>query len=265
MTTDGPGPWWSRRRSRIRAQWPTRLPGIRFCARGTLTYWTHANIKAGGTATARAAARLALDELGRGITQNHMPEQLTTAQESLTLAAAHWHTPKDTSGLCLKAHITLLLTEQDANRAQRYQDALREVTLQVAQEHERRERFRQAVFNSPDATRIWWLDRHLDDLESLDWDLFKEKILPLVGAADDVQSKAERMAHTLLYVWEKLGNDPGQHARFTTTVHTVLDQMGWNDALAWPAPGEPSAADASESVRDDGAEPRPVSEAGTAR
>ncbi|MFJ7905279.1 hypothetical protein ACIQ6V_33160 [Streptomyces sp. NPDC096198] len=265
MTTDGPGPWWSRRRSRIRAQWPTRLPGIRFCARGTLTYRTHANIKAGGAATARAAARLALDELGRGITQNHMPEQLTSAQEDLTLAAAHWHTPKDTPGLWLKAHITLLLTEQDADRAQRYQDALREVTLQVALEHERRDRFRQAVFNSPDATRIWWLDRHLDDLESLDWDLFKEKILPLVGAADDVQSKAERIAHTLLYVWEKLGSDPGQHARFTTTVRTVLDQMGWNDALAWPAPGEPSAADASESVRDEGAEPRPVSEAGTAR
>ncbi|MFI6931313.1 hypothetical protein [Streptomyces sp. NPDC050287] len=264
MTTDGPGPWWSRRRSRIRAQWPTRLPGIRFCARGTLTYRAHANIKADGTATARAAARLALDELGRGITQNHMPEQLTTAQESLTLAAAHWHTPKDTPGLWLKAHITLLLTEQDGNRAQRYQDALREVTLQLAQEYERRERFRHAVFDSPDATRIWWLDRHLDDLESLDWDLFKEKILPLVGAADDIQSKAERMAHTLLYVWEKLGDNPGQHARFTTTVRTVLDQMGWNDAPAWLTPGEPPAADSPVSVSD-GREPPPVTEAGTAR
>ncbi|WP_326584666.1 hypothetical protein OG889_40545 [Streptomyces sp. NBC_00481] len=260
MTTDGPGPWWSRRHSRIRAQWPTRLPGIRFCARGTLTYRAHANIEADGT----AAARLALDELGRSITQNHMPEQLTTAQESLTLAAAHWHTPKDTPGLWLKAHITLLLTEQDANRAQRYQDAIREVTLQVAQDDERRERFRQAVFNSPDTTRIWWLDHHLDDLGSLDWDLYKEKILPIVGAGDDIQFKAERMAHALLYVWEKLGNDPGQHARFTTTVRTVLDQMGWNDAPSWPAPGEPPAADSPMSVSD-GGEPLPVTEAGTAR
>ena len=107
MTIDGRGPWWNRRRSFIRTQWPTRLPGIRFFARGTLTYRAHANIKAGGTAT----ARLALDELGRSITQNHMPEQLTTAQESLTLAAAHWHTPEDAPGLWLKAHITLLLTE----------------------------------------------------------------------------------------------------------------------------------------------------------
>ncbi|WP_053613700.1 hypothetical protein [Streptomyces sp. XY533] len=264
MTTDGPGPWWKRRRSRIRAQWPTRLPGIRFCARGTLTYQAQADAKAGDTATTRAAARLALDELGRGITQNHMPEQLTTAQEGLTLAAAHWHTPKGAPGLWLKAHITLLLTEQDAIRAQRYQDAIREVTLQIAQEHERRERFRHAVFSSPDATRIWWLDRHLDALESLDWDLFKEKILPLVGAADDIQSKAERIAHTLLHIWEKLGNDPGQHARFTATVHTVLDQMGWNDAPAWPVVGEPSADDSAESVRDDGAEPGPVAQAGAA-
>ncbi|HEY9372153.1 hypothetical protein [Streptomyces sp.] len=264
MTIDGPGPWWSGRRSRIRAQWPTRLPGIRFCARGTLTYRAHASLQAGGTATARAAARLALDELGRGITERHFPEHLTTAQERLTLAAAGWHTPKDTPGLWLKARINLMLSEQNADRAQRYQDALREVTLQLAQEHERRERFRQAVFDTPDVTRIWWLDRHLEDLDSLDWDVFKQKILPLVGAADDIQSKAERIAQTLLYVWEKLGDNPGQHARFTTTVRTVLDQMGWNDAPAWPAPGEPPAADSPMSVSD-GGEPRPVTEAGTAR
>lgn len=265
MTIDGPGPWWSRRRSRIRAQWPTRLPGIRFCARGTLAYRVPAPLKTAGTAAARAAARLALDELGRGITECHMPEQLATAQARLTLAAAHWHTPEDTPGLWLKARITLMLTEQDADRAQRHQDALREVTLQLAQEHERRERFRQAVFDTPDTTRIWWLDRHLDDLDSLDWNVFKEKILPLVGAADDIQSKAERIAQTLLYVWEKLGDNPGQHARFTTTVRTVLDQMGWNDAIALLAPGEPSAAGSPESGRGDGGEPRLVAEAGTAR
>ncbi|MGA5124359.1 hypothetical protein ACPCAG_13755 [Streptomyces pseudogriseolus] len=251
MKTDGPGPWWSRRRSRIRAQWPTRLPGIRFCARGTLTYRAHAPIKAGGKATARATARLALDQLGRGITERHMPEQLATAQERLTLAAAHWHTPQDTPGLWLKARITLMLTEQDAHRAQRYQDAVREVTLQLAQEHERRERFRQAVFDNPDVTRIWWLDRHLDDLESLDWDVFKDKVLPLVGAADDIQSKAERIAQTLLYVWEKLGNDPGQHARFTTTVRAVAEQMGWADA-PWPASEDSVSAHSLESGGDRG-------------
>lgn len=222
-------------------------------------------LKTGGTAATRAAARLALDQLGRGITERHMPEQLATAQERLTLAAAHWHTPEDTPGLWLKAHVTLILTEQDVDRSQRYQDALREVTLQLAQDHERRERFRQAVLDTPDATRIWWLDRHLDDLDSLDWAVFKEKILPLVGAADDIQSKAERIAQTLLYVWEKLGDNPGQHARFITTMRTVLGQMGWSDAVAFPGPVEPSAAHSPESVRVDGREPRPVGEAGDAR
>ncbi|MEU6908056.1 hypothetical protein ABZ935_22325 [Streptomyces coeruleorubidus] len=265
MTIDGPGPWWSRRRSRIRAQWPTCLPGIRFCAHGTLTYRAHASLQTGGSATARAAARLAVDELGRGITGRHLPEQLTTAQECLTLAAAHWHTPEETPGLWLKARINLMLSEQDADRAQRYQDALREVTLQLAQEHERRERFRQAVFETPDTTRIWWLDRHLDDLGSLDWAVFKEKILPLVGAADDIQSKAERISQTLLYVWEKLGDNPGQHARFTATVRTVLDQMGWNDALDWLAPSEPVAADSAVGVGSDRGEPRSVTEVGAAR
>ncbi|MFD3928337.1 hypothetical protein [Streptomyces sp. NPDC058614] len=194
-----------------------------------------------------------------------MPEELTAAQERLTLAATHWHTSEDTPDLWLKARVTLMLTEQEADRAQRYQDAIREVTLQLAQEHERRERFRQAVLGTPDATRIWWLDRHLDDLDSLNWEVFKEKILPLVGAADDIQSKAERIAQTLLYVWEKLGDKPGQHARFTTTVRTVLDQMGWDDAIVWLAPDDPSDADSPVSVRGEGGESRPIAEAGTTR
>ncbi|MFC4332031.1 hypothetical protein ACFPC0_30560 [Streptomyces andamanensis] len=265
MTIDGPGPWWSRRRSRIRAQWPTCLPGVRFCAGGTLIYRAPAPVTAGGTASARAAARLTLDELARGITQRHTPDQLATAQERLALATAHWQTPEDTPGLWLKARITLMLTEQDADRAQRYQDALREVTLQLAQEHEHRQQFRQTVFDKPDALRFWWLDRHLDDLGSLDWDVFKEKILPLVGAADDKQSEVERISRTLLHAWGKLGDDPGRHARFTATVRAVLDQMGWSDEVVWRASSELPTADAPRGVRDDGGKPRPVTEAGTAR
>ncbi|MEU6278442.1 hypothetical protein ABZ871_39550 [Streptomyces populi] len=238
----GPAPWWSKRRCRIRSQWPTSLPGIRFCARGTLTYQAPAHVRVNGTASGRAAARLALDKLGRGITQDHRPEQLDTAQENLTLAAAHWHTTEDTPGLWLKAHITLMLAEQDAIRAQRFQDALRDVTLQLEQEQERRDLFRQAVFDTPDTTRMWWLERHLDQLDTLDWDAFNEKILPLVGTVGDIQSKAERIARTVLYVWEKLGNDPGQHARFTTTARTVAEQMGWTDA-PWPTSDDPAAAD----------------------
>ncbi|MFC8094696.1 hypothetical protein [Streptomyces sp. NPDC057301] len=247
----GPAPWWSRRRCRIRSQWPTSLPGIRFCARGTLTYQAPAHTRANGTASARAAARLALDKLGRGITQDHRPEQLDAARENLTLAAAHWHTTKDTPGLWLKARITLMLTEQDAARAQRFQDALRDVTLQLEQEQERRDLFRQAVFDTPDTTRMWWLERHLDQLETLDWGAFNEKILPLVGAADDIQSKAERIARTVLYVWEKLGDAPGQHARFTTTVRTVAEQMGWTDA-PWPASDDPATTDSPNSGGDRG-------------
>ncbi|MGW6270309.1 hypothetical protein [Streptomyces sp. NPDC055060] len=237
-----PVPWWSRRRCRISSQWPTSLPGIGFCARGTLAYQAPAHIRANGRASARAAARLALDNVARGITQDHRPEQLDTAQANLTLAAGHWHTTKNTPQLWLKARITLTLTDQDAARAQRFQDALREVTLQLEQEQERRDLFRQKVFDTPDATRMWWLERHLDQLETLDWGAFNEKILPLIGATDDIQSKAERIARTVLYVWEKLGNDPGQQARFTTTVRTVAEQMGWSDA-PWLASDDPATTD----------------------
>ncbi|MGW3130663.1 hypothetical protein [Streptomyces sp. NPDC001123] len=258
-----PAPWWSSRRCRIRSQWPTSLPGIRFCARGTLTYQAPAHVRAKGTASARAAARLALDKLGRGITQDHRPEQLDIAQENLTLAAAHWHTAKDTPGLWLKARITLMLTEQDAARAQRFQDALRDVTLQLEQEQERRDLFRQAVFDTPDTTRMWWLERHLGQLETLDWGAFNEKILPLVGTADDIQSKADRIARTVLYVWAKLGSDPGHHARFTTTVRTVAEQMGWTDA-PWLA-SDDSATTCSPDSGGDRAVPDPLAGTGAGR
>ncbi|MGW3122006.1 hypothetical protein ACWDBW_33530 [Streptomyces sp. NPDC001107] len=255
----GPTPWWSRRRCRIRSQWPTSLPGIRFCARGTLTYQAPAHTRANGTASARAAAQLALDTLGRGITQAHRPEQLDTAQQNLTLATAHWHTSEDNPGLWLKARITLMLTKEDAVRAQRFQDALRDVALQLQQEQERRDLFRQAVFNIPDTTRMWWLERHLNQLDALDWKTFNEKILPLVGTGDDMQSKAERIARTVLYVWEKLGNEPGQHARFTTTVRSIAEQMGWTDA-PWPASDDPATTDSPGSSVDRGV---PDSLAGT--
>lgn len=122
---------------------------------------------------------------------------------------------------------------------------------ELAQEHERRELFRRAVLDRPDATRIWWLERHLDDLGTLDWNVFNEKILPLVGTADDTQATTERIARAFLYVWEKLGDDPGQHARFVTTARAVLDQMGWGDA-PWPASDESLVADVPETGSDAG-------------
>ncbi|MFE5028547.1 hypothetical protein ACFRAO_35910 [Streptomyces sp. NPDC056656] len=133
------------------------------------------------------------------------------------------------------------------------------MTLQLEQEQERRDLFRQAVFNTPDTTRMWWLERHVDQLETPDWDDFNEKILPLVGAVDDIQSKAERIARTFLYVWKKLGNDPGQHARFTTTVRAVAEQMGWADT-PWPASDETATTDAPDSGGDRGT---PAPHAGT--
>ncbi|MEV6836349.1 hypothetical protein AB0N17_17855 [Streptomyces sp. NPDC051133] len=263
MTVNGPGPWWRGRRSRIRSQWPTRLPGIRFCARGTLTYQAPADLKVGCSAVARATARLALDDLGRDITSDHLPEELDAAQEQLTMAVARWRTVDDAPGLWLKARINLMLGEQDTARAQGYQDALRVVTLQLAQEHERRDLFRRMVLDRPDATRIWWLERHLDDLGTLDWNVFNEKVLPLVDMADDTQATTERIARALLYVWQKLGDDPGQHARFVTTARAVLDQMGWEDA-PWAESDEAVGAAPPDS-RHDGGKPARVAEMGADR
>ncbi|MFJ7098126.1 hypothetical protein ACIQWL_49430 [Streptomyces mirabilis] len=182
------------------------------------------------------------------------------------LAAAQWHEAKDNPGLWLKARIALTLSERDAVRAQRYEDALRDVTLHLELEQERRRQFRAAVLVDPDAARIWWLERHLDDVSSLDWGVFREKVLPLVGAADDMQSRAERMARTFLYVWEKLGNDPGQHARFAATAKTVLEQMGWADAAPWLLSSEPVATvDPSGTSSDDAGKRRLTTEASAGR
>ncbi|MBK3532076.1 hypothetical protein JHN61_27205 [Streptomyces sp. MBT67] len=243
MTRSDPGPWWSRRRSRLRSRWPTSLPGIGFCAHGTLAYRVTGSSWSGGAAAAGADARLALDRLGRGITGALPPEQRDAAQEQLRLAAGRWHAVEGVPGLWMKARVTLVLTGQDADRAQRYQDALRSVTLRVAQEQEHRDSFRRTVLDRLDTARVWWLEQHRDDLEALDWGVFNDKILPLAGTVDDLRSTAEHVARLLQYAGAKLGDDPGQHARFVTTVRAVLDQMGWEDA-PWPTAGGPAEGSA---------------------
>ncbi|MFI0192745.1 hypothetical protein ACH4PW_35045 [Streptomyces sp. NPDC017082] len=242
--TNRPGPWWRRRIGRFTAYWPTCLPGVRFLARGTLTHLVPPQATGTHQATAaRAAARLALDELGRGIAGDHQPEELECAQQRLTLAVSPWYRPDSHPGLCLRARLTLLLPQQDADRAQRHQNALREVELRLAQARLHRQELARTVCTDRDSARLWWLERHLDDLSALDWASFRDTILPLVGTSVTEHTQAERLAHTLLYVWERLDDVPGRQARFMATARTLFEQMGWADGFPWP-----SSSNDSESV-----------------
>ncbi|MFD9721988.1 hypothetical protein [Streptomyces sp. NPDC059076] len=235
--TDSPGPWWRRRVGRFTAYWPTRLPGIRFLAHGTLTRLVASPAACTHDATTtRAAARLALDTLGRSIAGEHGPEELERAQQRLTLAVSSWQNPDKRPGLWLRAHLTLLLPQQDAERAQRHQNALRDVELQLAQERLRRQELARTLCTNRDSARLWWLERHLDDLSTLDWATFQDTILPLAGASVTEETQTERLAHTLLYVWDQLDTAPGRQARFLTTAHTLFEQMGWADKFPWPSP-----------------------------
>ncbi|MFI2640811.1 hypothetical protein [Streptomyces sp. NPDC018610] len=235
--TDRPGPWWRRRVGRFTAYWPTCLPGVRFLARGTLTHQIPP--RATGThhgVAARAAARLALDELGRGIAGGHQPEELECAQQRLTLAVSPWHSPDGYPGLWLRARLTLLLPQQDADRAQKHQNALRDAELRLAQDRLRRQELARTVCTDGDSARLWWLEQHLDDLSALNWASFRDTILPLVGTSVTERTQAERLAHTLLYVWERLDDVPGRQARFMATTRTLFEQMGWADGFPWPSP-----------------------------
>ncbi|MFF1648320.1 hypothetical protein [Streptomyces sp. NPDC058240] len=185
--------------------------------------------------TLRAASRLALDGLGRDIVGKYSPEELECAQQELTLAVLRWQTPDSSPGLWMKARLTLLLPQQDAGRAQEHQDALREVMLQLAQERLRREDLARSVCADHDTARLWWLERDLDDPSALDWASFRETILPLTEAPGGDRTTAERLAHTILYVWEKLGEESGQQARFTAMARTLFEQMGWADVFPWPS------------------------------
>ncbi|MFK0049896.1 hypothetical protein ACIQU4_38470 [Streptomyces sp. NPDC090741] len=237
--TDRPGPWWKQRVGRFTAYWPTRLPGIRFLAGGTLTHLVP-NRAVGNHhgAAARAAAHLALDEIGRSIARKHRPEELECARQRLTLAVSPWHSPDARPGLWLSARLTLRLPRKDADRAQGHQDALREVELRLEQDQLRLQELARAVCTDRETARLWWLERHLDDLSSLDWASFRNTILPLAGASATDSTQTERLAHTLLYIWEQLDSEPGRQARFIATAHTLFEQMGWPDGFPWPSPSE---------------------------
>ncbi|MEU3401239.1 hypothetical protein [Streptomyces filamentosus] len=234
--TGRPGPWWRQRRGRFTTHWPTRLPGVRFLAHGTLTHLV--SPESAGTphaAAARAAARLALDELGRAISGKHQPEDLENAQHKLTLAVSPWHTPDGWPGLWFKARLTLLLPRQDAERAQKHQDALRAVELRLAQDRLQRQQLTRIVTDR-DSARVWWMERHLDDLSGLDWGTFQAVFRPLAGTAVAEDTEAERFARTFLYVWDQLDAVPGRKARFIATARTLFEQMDWADEFPWPSP-----------------------------
>jgi hypothetical protein len=179
-----------------------------------------------------------LDQLGRDIAGEHRPEELECAQQRLTLAVTPWHNPDGHPGLWLRARLSLLLPQQDTDRAQRHQNALREVELRLAQDRLRRQELARAVCTDRDSARLWWLERHLDDLSALNWATFRDTILPLVGTSVTERTQAERLAHTLLYVWEQLNAVPGQQARFMATARTLFEEMGWDGGLPWPSPSE---------------------------
>ncbi|MCX4768320.1 MULTISPECIES: hypothetical protein [Streptomyces] len=231
-----PGPWWRWRVGRFTAHWPTRLPGIRFFASGTLTHLVPT--RTAGThhrAAARAAARLALDEIGRGIVGQHQPEELEHARQKLTLAISPWQYLNSQPGQWFRARLTLQLPQQDADLAQKHQNVLRDVELQLAQDRLRRQELARTVCADRDAARLWWLERHLDGLSALDWAAFQDAILPLVGTSVIERTEAERLAHTLLYIWERLDSEPGRQTRFTATARRLFEQMGWADGFPWPA------------------------------
>ncbi|MEU7016168.1 hypothetical protein [Streptomyces sp. NPDC046385] len=237
--TDRPGHWWRLRVGRFTAYWPTCLPGVRFLARGTLTHLVVPQVAGTHHATAaRAAARLALDELGRGIAGKHRPEELECARQKLTLAVSPWHSPHDRPGLWLRARLTLLLPQQDSDRAQRHQNALRDVELRLAQDRLRRQELARTVCADRDTARLWWLERHLDDLSALDWASFENAILPLAGTSVTERTQVERFAQTLLYAWERLDAVPGRQARFLTTARMLFEQMDWADVFPWPSPSD---------------------------
>ncbi|MFB7983529.1 hypothetical protein [Streptomyces vinaceus] len=179
-----------------------------------------------------------MDGLGRNIAGKHSPEELECARQRLTLAVSPWHSLDSHPDIWLKARLTLLLPQQDADRAQRHQNALRDVELRLAQKQLCRQELARTVCADRDTARLWWLERHLDDLSALDWTSFNNTILPLVGTSVAERTQAERLANTLLYVWEQLDSAPGRQARFMATARTLFEQMGWPDEFPWPSPSD---------------------------
>ncbi|GAA1253608.1 hypothetical protein GCM10009665_50340 [Kitasatospora nipponensis] len=240
----------------MHGRWPTKLPGIGFQVRGAIAFRPPSEHR-GDRAGAEAAARLALEHTGRAIAEEHVPDELEIARQRLTQETQAWREAKDGSKVHWRARLTLTLSQKDETRSQEHLDALRDARLTAEREQVRQDWIRNVVLAAPDTARVWWLLSHTDSSPEPEWKEFREHILPLVGGADDVQSKAERFAHGVAHLWDKLGDDPGRHARFTATVHDVLDRMGWTDTETWWDPSGPAAHTGAGVAAGAGSEARP--------
>ncbi|MFG2909177.1 hypothetical protein ACGF13_29435 [Kitasatospora sp. NPDC048286] len=194
----------------------------------------------GDRAAAEAAARLALEHTGRAIAGVHAPDELEIVRQRLAQETRSWREVGDGSQARWRARLTLTLSQEDEARSQDYLDALRDARRTAQQEQVRQDWIRDVVLAAPDSARVWWLLNHTDIAPHPGWKEFREHILPLVGDTDDAQAKAERFAHGVVHLWDKLENDPGRHARFAATVQDVFDRMGWADTRTWWEPSEPA-------------------------
>ncbi|WP_370131741.1 hypothetical protein [Streptacidiphilus sp. EB103A] len=190
------------------------------------------------------------------IAGEHAPDELEIARQRLAQETRTWREAEDGSEVCWRARLTLTLSQEDEARCQNYLDALRDARLTAEREQVRQDWIRNVVLAAPNTARVWWLLSHTGSSPAPEWEEFRKHILPLVGGVDDAQSKAERFAHGVAHLWDKLGDDPGRHARFSATVHDVLDRMGWTDTETWWEQSGLAAKTTAGAVAGSGVRPR---------
>ncbi|MFI5729271.1 hypothetical protein ACIA49_04060 [Kribbella sp. NPDC051587] len=218
------------RRSRRSFDFDTELAstidGVVFRATGRMTIDISRERERVDWARVAAAARTTLEAVAGEITENSSPRNLVAAQQKLSDRLGVQTAIAEFAASSLTARCRLWLSTEDERRTRIFYDTMRSEQLQLAIDRQRMA-YLGEVLGDRRLARLWWLDRHQEQMAEMTWDVFDEHILSELVLDDGPESKAERIARAMARVFEKMESNPLLQKQFLATAEVVMGNMDW--------------------------------------
>ncbi|GAB3936303.1 hypothetical protein GCM10029976_047830 [Kribbella albertanoniae] len=224
-----------RRRFEFSTELASRLEGVVFRAIGQIVVDVSEESARVDWAATEAAAQSTLDAVAVPVTRACSPLSTHVAQLQLSAHLAKRRPVHGSAGTFMTAHCRITLSPEDERRTRIFYDTVRSEQLQVAIDRERLGYLRE-VLEDPKLARLWWLDRHEDQVAAMTWEEFDNTILAELASTDESVSRAERVARTITQVFEELASNQAKQTQFLELTEKVVKIMGWSQLSEEPEP-----------------------------
>ncbi|MFI0421709.1 hypothetical protein [Spongiactinospora sp. 9N601] len=171
--------------------------------------------------------------VARTITQTLAPDEVFSAEQRVRVKLADWQRTSAYRDIEFLTRIRVTLGRRDAVRSEQFADARRSAWLAsfIAEDAS------MAALNThlADVTRarVWWLRQQLNQHEpDLSWEVFDERVRPLIADAHRPERDIDRMARILVATTDRISEDPSRLPILLQVMETTFDFMKWPELSA---------------------------------